>query len=146
MKFAYKVVLIVFVIVGFSCQNNQPITLESLLQEMMDRKEITYFPNPSYTQKQFSSYDQRSIDPDSTDWFANRDCSNFIRVDENEGRREFVLVDVDGPGVISRIWVTFQSQLIKEGIIRFYLDNDSIPVIEGPVAEVIGGTQLVGSP
>lgn len=146
MKSILKIAFIILVVSCFSCQKEQKVTLESLLIEMADRKEITYFPEPVYSQKQFSSYDRRSIHPDSADWFANRDCSSFIRVEETKGRREFVMVDVEGPGAISRIWVTFQSEEIKEGIMRFYFDNETTPRIEGPVAEVIGGTQLTGSP
>lgn len=139
-------VFIILMVVCFSCQQKQKITLESLLTEMMDRTQISYFPNPVYTQKQFSSYDRRSVHTDSADWFANRDCSSFIRIEENEGRREFVMVDTDGPGVISRIWVTFQSEEIKQGIIRFYFDSETVPRIVGPVSDIIGGTQLIGSP
>src|SRR5205085_8865586 len=44
-----------------------PITLESLLKEMVDRDAAARFPDPAYTCKQFSSYDRRSTTPDNPD-------------------------------------------------------------------------------
>lgn len=131
-KRTIKFVLIIAFAILSSC-TNEKITLESLLQEMTDREVLTYFPVPSYTVKQFSSYDQRSIGADQEGWFANRDYTHFIREETNNDRREFVLLDTDGPGAIVRYWMTFAGAGASEGTLRIYIDNESQPVVEDSV-------------
>jgi len=55
---------------------------------------------------QFSSYDRRSdAGPDNAGaWYANDDRGNYLRVEERDGVREHVLVDVAGPGSLVRLW------------------------------------------
>lgn len=100
------------------------ITLESLLDEMVSVEESARYPNPFYTCHQESSYDRRSVSPDATGWFANDDGWGVIRVDEKDGRKEKVMFDEAGPGVITRIWIT---TLDKRGTWRFYFDGSSTP-------------------
>ncbi len=58
-----------------------PVTLESLLREMVDREAVARWPEPSYTCKQFSSYDRASKSPkDEKGWFAKAEVSQFLRV------------------------------------------------------------------
>ncbi len=142
------VIFIVFVLISFQIGfgQNREISLETLLQHMQNKKVMTYYPSPGYTQKQFSSYDRRSNMTDGEDWYANRDTSHFIRVEYNYGRREFVLFDAKGPGVITRIWMTFNKMQIMNGTLRFYFDGQRTPAIEGAVADIVGGTQLVDAP
>ena len=83
-----------------SCKDT--ISVKSLLQEMSDRRELTYFPEPQYKLKQSSSYNRETVAVGEKGWYANADMSYFIRVEETEGRREFVLLDNDGPGAIVR--------------------------------------------
>jgi hypothetical protein len=104
---------------------------------------LTYFPSTVYALKQVSSYNPASVTKDSTGWFENYDMSHFRGVVENQGRREFILFDVDGPGAIVRWWMTFYKA--HNGIIRVYLDNAMEPVIEGP-DEVLSGDLLAGYP
>ena len=66
----------------------ETITFESLLEEMVDRDCITQLPKPAYTCRQFSSYDRNSTQPGSPTWWANWDRSYFIRIEENNGRKE----------------------------------------------------------
>ncbi len=128
--------------VGFG-QNPPVVTIESLLGEMVNRETIARFPFPEYTCKQFSSYDPRSVAPDQPNWFANWDWSHFIRMEEKDGRQEWVLMDTQGPGCISRFWVTgFELQ----GVLRFYLDGAEEPAIRGEVFALIGGTELAEAP
>ena len=123
---------------------SQPVTLNSLLEEMADRQHLSYFPEIQYELKQFSSYNRRSKNPDSTGWYANNDMSHFLRVENQDGRREFVMFDVEGPGAIVRWWMTFYKA--QNGIIRVYLDHNTEPVIEGSPAEVLSGDMLAGYP
>jgi len=143
-KLILSALIIAFAIL-FSC-TNEKITLESLLQEMTDREVLTCFPAPSYTVKQFSSYDQRSISADKEGWFANSDYTHFIREETNNGRREFVLLDTDGPGAIVRYWMTFAGAGASEGTLRIYIDNESQPVIEDSVLKVLSGGLLAEKP
>ena len=122
----------------------QSVSLHSLLEEMTNRTQLTYFPEISYELKQFSSYNRRSKTPDSAGWYANNDMSHFLRIEKNYGRREFVMFDADGPGAIVRWWMTFYKA--QNGIIRIYMDNDSVPIIEGSPAEVLSGDLVAEYP
>jgi hypothetical protein len=140
----FRTYFLPFIILFFSsCSNYSPITLESLLKEMTDRTSLTYFPVNQFTHRQFSSYNRSSVSPDSTGWFANADMSHFLSVEENKGRREFVMFDTDGPGAIVRWWMTFYKA--QNGILRVYIDNNSVPVIEGLPKDILRGT-LVSNP
>jgi hypothetical protein len=126
------------------CGCTQKVTLNSLLEEMTDRESLTYYPGKPFTHNQFSSYNRESIAPGKEGWFANADMSHFIRVENNQGRREFVMFDTDGSGVIVRWWMTFYKA--QNGIIRIYIDHDTVPVIQGPANEILSGTALTGPP
>ncbi len=69
------------------------VTLETLLNEMVDRDQLTRFPVADYRLRQQSSYDRRSKAPGNPKgWFANRDRGHFIRTEVNSGRKEWVLM------------------------------------------------------
>lgn len=112
---------------------NKVITLNKLLDEMISFQAKASYPAPTYTCKQVSSYDRRSISPDHDYWFANNDGSGYIRMDTIGNRKEKVLFDADGPGVVTRIWMT---TLIKNGVLRFYFDGESIPRFEVPAYDM----------
>lgn len=142
----------IVVMVGFvsfflstSCGNRE-VTLKSLLEEMVDRKALTYYSDIPYTIKMFSSTDPKSVSPLEKSWWANDDCSNFIREEENGGRREFVLFDTEGPGAVVRWWMTFGIGGVTEGVIRIYIDEQKDPTIEGNVLEILSGEKLASDP
>jgi len=110
-----------------------PITTQALVAEMLDLAGMAEFPSPAYTCKQFSSYDRASKSP-TEDWFANGDCGQYLRVEERAGRKEYVMMDVAGPGAIVRIWSANPA-----GTLRIYLDGADQPVIESPMSEILGG-------
>ncbi len=120
------------------------VSIESLLKEMADRENLTYFPEQEFKLKQSSSYNRETTEKDSEGWYANADMSYFVRVENNNERREFVLFDQDGPGAIVRWWMTFWKA--ENGTLRIYLDNDSIPEIEGAPFDVISGQMLAEAP
>ncbi|MDR1724569.1 MAG: peptidylprolyl isomerase [Tannerella sp.] len=93
------------------------VTLETLLEEMVSCEANTYFPE--YKCLQQSSYDRRSLSPGNSDWYANNDGSGYYRTDTIDGRTEKVLFEADGPGVITRIWLTTQDRI---GVMRFYFE------------------------
>ena len=133
----------------------EPVTIETLLAEMVDRENVARFPSEGFRLKQASSYDRSSKTPDDPKgWFANFDRStsdkhhNYVRTEHNNGRKEWVVMEDEGAGVITRIWVPWRNQL-KPGtdiIIRFYLDGASEPAIEGNMFELFQGKGLVPFP
>ncbi|HUS86775.1 MAG TPA: glycoside hydrolase family 172 protein [Bacteroidales bacterium] len=139
------VILLSLFLLG-SCQKQNVVSLRSLLLEMSDRHAITYFPNPDYMIEQFSSYDRRSVSPDEEGWYANADYTQFIRTEENNGRKEYVLFDHEGPGAIVRWWMTFAGEGSYDGTLRIYIDDNDQPVIEDNVLKVISGQLLAGEP
>lgn len=117
-----------------------PVSFESLLREMIDRDAIARLPDPWYTCMQASSYDRKSTTPDDAKtWFANGDASQYIRVETNGDRKEWVMMDADGPGAIVRIW-----SANPKGTLRIYVDGDRRPALEAPMNELLGGTWAVG--
>jgi hypothetical protein len=123
----------------------ETVTTLSLLRDMTDREAVARFPDPSYTSRQFGSYDRGTEAPDKPGWFANDDRSNFLRVETNGVRRECVMLDATGPGAIVRFWVTV-ANTDGSGVLRIYLDGQKMPEIEGRVLDVLSGGLLCGEP
>jgi len=109
-----------------------------LLQGMLDRSRIAEFPEPAFVCRQASSYNRASTTPGQPEWFATGDCSQFYGVEDVEGRREWVMMDVDGPGAIVRWWIT---QYKFDGTIRVYLDGSDTPVLQGTGDKLLGGAE-----
>lgn len=126
---SFKQIIALFLFSGIlliqsACESSKPITLESLLEEMVSVEELSRFPDPYYTCHQESSYDRRSVSPGNPEWFANDDGFGIIRQDTVNDRIEKVMFDETGPGVITRIWIT---TIDKRGTWRFYFDGSSEP-------------------
>lgn len=142
--------------VFISCENDHAeITIDSLLHEMIDRDAIARFPQSNYRLKQQSSYNRASVSPeDSLGWFNNKDYnnnkkdSNFVRIEENNGQKEWVLMDHKGAGAIVRSWMPFNYAKTSDPdyIIKFYLDGSTKPVLEGNLPELLNGTGLIPFP
>lgn len=125
------------------------VSLESLLEEMVDRTSLARLPEPPYTCRQASSYDRGTVAPDQPGWFANMDRSQFVRIEERNGRKEYVMMDQTGPGAVVRIWATWHGpggKNFSNGTLRFYLDGSDTPAIEGPISEILDGGGLVTGP
>ncbi len=139
-----------------SASAQEPIRLESLLLEMVDRTALTRLPAPAYKAEGASSYDRKSTVNDSKDgfyvetngrdwgkgWFANRDMSGYIRTEVVDGRKEYVILEVDGPGALVRWWRPADNP----GTMRVYLDGSTEPVIAADPDDFVGGTLLIGEP
>jgi len=133
---------LICLLIGSGCANK--VTLGSLTEDLTSRENLTYFPVKTYTHHQFSSYNRESVSPEKEGWFANYDMSHFIRVEENSGRREFVLFDADGPGAVVRWWMTFYKA--QNGTLRVYIDNNTTPVIKGTPGELLSGVLIARPP
>jgi len=130
----------------------ETVTIESLLKEMTDRDAVARFPAPEFRLKQHTSYNRASVSPDDPDgWFANGDFNkgdkarNFIRIEENDGRKEWVMMDHQGPGAIVRSWQPFRGTPANK-ILRIYLDGSDEPAIEGNPHTLFNGEGMVPFP
>lgn len=132
-----------------------PIAIASLLTEMIARDSVARFPTVDFRLKQQSSYNRASKSPaEKKGWFTNKDYNkgpkdrNFIRIEEHEGQKEWVLMEHEGPGAIVRSWMPWLNQK-KPGTdiqIRIYLDGATEPVIEGNMLGLFDGTGLIPFP
>jgi len=48
---------------------------------------------------------------------------------------ETTLVDTDGPGRITHIWITLDSKYFRDIVLRFYWDNEAEPSVECPIGD-----------
>ncbi|TWU39902.1 hypothetical protein Q31b_32180 [Novipirellula aureliae] len=133
----------------------ETVTIESLLQEMIDRDAVARFPATDFRLKQASSYNRASQTPEEPKgWFNNFDRNtnnqhhNFVRMEEVDGRKEWVVMEEQGSGAITRIWVPWRGQQNPNSkiIIRFYLDGETEPALEGNMFSLFQGKGLVPYP
>jgi hypothetical protein len=133
-----------------TAQCDEPrISLESLLAEMVDRDALARFPEPDYESKQWSSYNRVSVAPDKPGWFDDGDCGASLRTEKNGDRTEWVLMDQQGPGAITRIWTPFFYYDFNRRTgpsLRIYLDGSKKPVIAEEMLAFLMGKTFVQSP
>ena len=120
------------------------VTLDSLLAELTDRDAVARWPAPPYVAHLASSYDRRRVAPGRPGWFANDDHSQYVRTEDRGGRRERVMMDVDGPGAIVRFWVTTGRP--KSARLRLYLDGADRPAIEWRSDDLFDADLTPGQP
>lgn len=116
----FRIATLIFLscILVFNVYGQAPVTVAGLLNEMIDPAVVASWPQRPFYSKQASSYDRRSVSPDSAGWGANADQGQYIRTEEVEGRKELVMMDAKGPGAIVRFWLT---TFKRNGTIRIYL-------------------------
>ena len=106
----------------------EEFTYVDLIKRLIDLEHLATLPAPGEKCAQWSSWDRRSsYDPDTgtyVHWDANGDGDGIIR--EEDG--QLVFAEIDGPGVIWRIW----SALPQEGHVRIYLDGEEKPAVDLP--------------
>ncbi|MEJ7677557.1 MAG: glycoside hydrolase family 172 protein [Segetibacter sp.] len=129
-----KKYLFIALILLFKSGLSQQVTLQTLLNEMIDEEAVVRWPEQSYGLKQASSYDRRSVSPEKPGWFANTDQAQFIRTEERGTHKEHVMFDAVGPGAIVRFWLTTN---VKPGTMRFYFDRESSASIEIPAYDLM---------
>ncbi len=141
-KVVSSIVLSSFMVFPQACRT-QEINLGTLLEDMIDRTKIAEFPSPEFLCKQCSSYDRETVAPGEPGWFANADSSYFYGYEDVDGRREWIMMDVDGPGAVVRWWLTQQK---FKGTIRIYLDGAHEPVYAAKADKLVGGSTITGRP
>jgi hypothetical protein len=131
------------------CRQTDEVNLNSLLHEMVDREQLTRFPDINYKCLQTSSYNRESVSPDKPGWFADSDGTGFIRTEENNGQTEWVIMEDNGPGVITKIWAVcfyYELQDTTGANIKFYLDGADEPVINTNFFALVKGQDFVEPP
>ena len=144
----FAILILIFASCTFTSKRSQ-ITMQSLLEKMVDRDNIAYFPQTNYQCKQASSYNRESVSPDRPGWFADSDGIGFIRTEENNGKKEWVIMEDDGPGVITKIWaVCFYYGLNNTtgANINFYLDGQTKPAISTNFFKLVKGHDFIKPP
>ena len=109
--------LLTLLLVAASAQVPLPrggtVTFGTLLGEMTDLAGLARLPDPQFSTVQFSSYDRRSVSPDSAGWFSNSDgfgrepipgFLQVLRAPAGENPGEYLLAEVTGPGAVVRTW------------------------------------------
>lgn len=153
-KSILSLIFVVFTSIVFA-QKGEQVSIESLLNDMVDRDAIARYPKNDFRLKQESSYNRASkIPSDSVGWFINQDFNsndkdhNFIRTEEKNGKKEWVLMDHVGPGAIVRTWMPFLSpnKPNTDIQINIYLDGSDEPVLEGNMLGLLDGTGLIPFP
>ncbi len=126
-----------------------PITIESFLDETLDRDRLARIPAPAYESLQASSYNRDSVHRDKPGWFADSDGLGFIRRERIQGKREWVVMEHEGPGCITRIWTPFFYYGFdnREGPdIRIYLDGAKEPALAENFIALLTGKGSVKPP
>lgn len=125
------------------------VSIESLLNEMIDRDQLARFPSSNYRCLQASSYNRESVSPDLPGWFADSDGVSCIRTEKINGKTEWVLMEDDGPGCITHVWAVCFYYGLNDTIganIKFYLDGATEPVINTNFFQLVKGNDFIPSP
>ncbi|MCP4600657.1 MAG: DUF2961 domain-containing protein [Proteobacteria bacterium] len=110
------------------------VDLADLLCEMVDISRLARLPTQRYSTGLASSYNRESVSPDEPGWHANQDRGHYVRLDGDEN----VMLEAEGPGVVTRIWSANPS-----GMLRIYIDGQQLPVIETEMADILGGNSFI---
>jgi len=127
----------------------QPVSFKSLLFEMTQDAQLARFPEPVYKTLQASSYNRASVSPDKPGWFADGDGTGYIRQDTTEGRKEYVIMEHDGPGCITRMWTPYFYYSLEnhEGPrIRIYIDGKEQPALADNFIKLLTGKSFIRPP
>lgn len=104
----------------------EAVTVAALAQHLSDPLWLARLDQPDT--KMHTSYDRTG---------GNNDYGTFLRDSSTPGWK--VLVDLKGPGYVSRVWFTGA----KDGHphrFRFYFDGEQAPRLEGDIKELFGGS------
>lgn len=123
------------------------ITMQLLLDELCDPAAHARVPKPPYESLQASSYNRLSTHrdqpaQDTRGWFADSDGLDFIRTESVKGQTEWVMMEHEGPGVITKIWTPAFYYSFNDAVgpnIRIYLDGAETPVIDEPLIPLVLG-------
>lgn len=109
-----------------AAENAKPVTYVAILRHLTDLDRLTTL-QAGCKGGLFSSWDRGS----RTQWGANGDVGQYLRVEPNG---EAVMMELDGPGVVYRIW-----SANPMGKLRLYLDGALKPSYEWNFPDLFDG-------
>lgn len=130
--------LFLLLVPAVNAAGQESLTYADLAQRLIEPERLAILPAEGEANAQWSSYDRASRYDEETDkylnWAANNDgfSPQYIRMEESNQ----VLAEMEGPGVIWRIW----SANPKEGHVKIYLDGSEEPVVDLPFSGYFDGT------
>ena len=137
-----KTAFMILATVFFSSHSmSQTITVVSMIQQMGSRPTIASYPGPGFVGGQADSKDPRTR---TRYFYADNDGGNFLRDQTTNGKNEHVMLDVSGPGAITRLVVLGPS--FAGHTIRYYLDGSTTPAIQEDLNTLMTGGSFVQSP
>ena len=145
--FGWSVLMTINVV--FGQQKKETADMESLLKEMSNIEAVARFPINTYQSLQASSYNRASKNPADKSWFADSDGTGYIREEVINGRQEYVIMEHEGPGCITRMWTPFFYYSLSNHIgpqIRIYLDGRKEPVLVENFIKLLTGQSFVKAP
>ena len=130
------IIVTVCFILSSGCEvDYETITVEHLLNEMVDFENLAQRPDPFFKEAMASSYSREAHNGGDA-WFDNLDRGGYVRTELNEGRTEHVLADLKGPGTITRFW---SANPTNENVTRFYFDGETEPRLSVPLEALFHG-------
>ena len=115
------------------------LTYNDFVNRLTDLEGLAVLPAPGEKFQQWSNYDRASKYDETTgkyvDWNANNDCCGIIQT----GGDQQVFAEMEGPGVIWRIWSAFTD----EGHVRIYLDGSNEPAVDLPFSGYFDGKTYI---
>jgi len=128
MKQIWRFLGVIFLLAAAGCSpapTGDPVTVASLAERLIDPLWLARLDQPDTILH--SSVDRTG---------GNNDYGTFLRDSQAPGWK--VLVDLKGPGYVSRVWFTGA----KDGYphrFRFYFDGEETPRLEGDIKELFSG-------
>lgn len=116
-----------------------PMVLDTLafVQQMVNLDNLAEYPGTTTVHGEIDSDDPRKFGPNAT-WFnADVDGGNFFGDMTINGVSQHVMLDINGPGVITRLEVLGPS--FAGHNIRIYIDNSTTPAIQSDLQELMQG-------
>ncbi|HWA83886.1 MAG TPA: DUF2961 domain-containing protein, partial [Fimbriimonadaceae bacterium] len=123
------------------------VTFDSLLREMASLEALARYPD--YRSLQATSYNRESVRRDQPGWFADSDGTGFIRTETIGGKTEWVIMEHEGPGCLTRMWTPYFYYDLNERVgpnVRVYLDGAAKPVIDESLIELVRGQGSIKPP
>jgi hypothetical protein len=141
--------LLIPLLLSGSIAKSQVVSLSSLLKEMADPSVIAAYPKRDYQALEATSYNRASVSPDQPGWFADSDGISWIREERNGGKTEYVIMEQDGPGCLTRLWTPYFYYNLnnhKGPNVRIYLDGNPTPVIDECFIDLLTGKGSIKPP
>lgn len=112
---------------GLAAQQVTSWDLPAMLRRQVQLGWLWRSPPPGERCVQFSSYDRTSdLGPGAhAAWYANNDRGQYLRIEERSSGKEHVMVDVAGPGCLTRLWSANPT-----GTLHFDVDGDRVWTVD----------------